>query len=202
MNETCENFPIHLKQWWKTAEDKQLQPTVVRLKVNARTFDVSIKATAQKASNAATLDNEDAWKSGDLLEVFVQDPSADFYTEWHITPEGRRWRKRFDLQSPDSEKPFHSDWITEKDIPACKNELKKGLWIADFSIPWTFLTKTGKKPDSLRWTVCRYDYNGNLDSPILSSTAPLTQPNFHRRMEWNFIVLTKEQKIGMTQGPE
>jgi hypothetical protein len=56
-------------------------------------------------------------------------------------------------------------------------------WTVEGRIPWTAFAKTGGRPkagDRWRFALCRYDYSATLDHPELSSTAPLTQPDFHR----------------------
>jgi hypothetical protein len=56
-------------------------------------------------------------------------------------------------------------------------------WTVEGRIPWTAFKPTGGRPeagDKWRFALCRYDYSATLDKPELSSSAPLTQPDFHR----------------------
>jgi hypothetical protein len=56
-------------------------------------------------------------------------------------------------------------------------------WTVEGRIPWTAFKATGGAPkagDKWRFALCRYDYSVAFDRPELSSTAPLTQPDFHR----------------------
>jgi Carbohydrate family 9 binding domain-like len=56
-------------------------------------------------------------------------------------------------------------------------------WTVEGRIPWTAFKATGGRPkegEKWRFALCRYDYSVTLDRPELSSTAPLTQPEFHR----------------------
>jgi hypothetical protein len=56
-------------------------------------------------------------------------------------------------------------------------------WTVEGRIPWTAFKATGGRPPAgatWRFALCRYDYSAALDRPELSSTAPLTQPDFHR----------------------
>jgi hypothetical protein len=56
-------------------------------------------------------------------------------------------------------------------------------WSVEGRIPWSAFTASGGQPKpGDRWTfaLCRYDYSIAYDEPDLSSTARLTQPNFHR----------------------
>jgi hypothetical protein len=56
-------------------------------------------------------------------------------------------------------------------------------WAVEGRIPWTAFKATGGRPEAgatWRFALCRYDYSAALDRPELSSSAPLTQPDFHR----------------------
>ena len=56
-----------------------------------------------------------------------------------------------------------------------------GSWSAELTIPWSAFGLTGIPVSGTTWqfAVCRYNYNGGLESPELSSTAPLAQRSFH-----------------------
>ncbi len=56
-------------------------------------------------------------------------------------------------------------------------------WTVEGRIPWTGFAVTGGRPQpgaAWRFALCRYDYSVAFDRPELSSTAPLTQADFHR----------------------
>jgi hypothetical protein len=56
-------------------------------------------------------------------------------------------------------------------------------WTVEGRIPWTAFKATGGRPkpgDKWKFALCRYDYSVYLERPELSSTAPLTEPDFHR----------------------
>jgi hypothetical protein len=56
-------------------------------------------------------------------------------------------------------------------------------WTVEGRIPLSAFQASGAKPqagDKWRFALCRYDYSVAFDRPELSSTAPLTQPDFHR----------------------
>jgi hypothetical protein len=56
-------------------------------------------------------------------------------------------------------------------------------WTVEGRIPLSAFQLSGDKPqagDKWRFALCRYDYSVAFDRPELSSTAPLTQPDFHR----------------------
>jgi hypothetical protein len=56
-------------------------------------------------------------------------------------------------------------------------------WRVEGRIPWTAFKATGGRPkagDKWKFALCRYDYSATLERPETSSTAPLTQSDFHR----------------------
>lgn len=56
-------------------------------------------------------------------------------------------------------------------------------WSVEGAIPWEVFRPTGGRPEpgaKWRFALCRYDYSVAFDQPELSSTAPLTQRDFHR----------------------
>jgi len=64
-------------------------------------------------------------------------------------------------------------------------------WTVEGRIPWTAFKATGGRPkegEKWRFALCRYDYSATLDQPEQSSTAPLTQPDFHRYEDYGEIV--------------
>jgi hypothetical protein len=72
-----------------------------------------------------------------------------------------------------------NDW-TDKD---------KG-WSVEGRIPWKAFEATGGRPkagDKWRFALCRYDYSVAYDRPDLSSTAPLTQSDFHRWEDYGVL---------------
>jgi hypothetical protein len=63
-------------------------------------------------------------------------------------------------------------------------------WTVEGRIPWTAFKATGGRPkpgDKWRFALCRYDYSTAFDHPELSSTAPLTQPDFHRYEDYGVL---------------
>ncbi|MCI0461335.1 MAG: carbohydrate-binding family 9-like protein [Gemmataceae bacterium] len=64
-----------------------------------------------------------------------------------------------------------------------KWEDKDEGWTVEGRIPWSAFKATGGRPkagDVWRFALCRYDYSVAFDQPETSSSAPLTQANFHR----------------------
>ncbi|HLX59792.1 MAG TPA: carbohydrate-binding family 9-like protein [Planctomycetota bacterium] len=63
-------------------------------------------------------------------------------------------------------------------------------WIVEGKIPWTDFVQTGGKPipnSEWRFALCRYDYSKDFEEPEMSTSAPLTQQNFHRYEDYGAI---------------
>jgi hypothetical protein len=60
-------------------------------------------------------------------------------------------------------------------------------WTVEGRVPWSAFNPSGGKPkpgDEWRFALCRYDYGPDGTKPILMSSAPLTQPSFHRHEDY------------------
>jgi Carbohydrate family 9 binding domain-like len=76
------------------------------------------------------------------------------------------------------------------------DDVDKG-WTVEGRIPWTGFKPTGGRPkpgDKWRFALCRYDYSVKFDRPELSSTAPLTQPEFHRYEDYGELTFVRPGK--------
>ena len=70
-------------------------------------------------------------------------------------------------------------------------------WTVEGRIPWTAFRATGGKPragDQWRFALCRYDYSATLAEPDLSSTAPLTVPDFHHYEDYGTLTFVGPQQ--------
>jgi hypothetical protein len=67
-------------------------------------------------------------------------------------------------------------------------------WTVEGRIPWTAFEATGGRPKpGAKWkfALCRYDYSKAFDAVETSSTAPLTQPNFHHYEDYGDLTFVK-----------
>jgi hypothetical protein len=68
-------------------------------------------------------------------------------------------------------------------------------WTVEGRIPWKAFAPSGGRPQpgaKWRFALCRYDYAVTLESPELSSTAPLTKPDFHRYEDYGALTFVQE----------
>jgi hypothetical protein len=67
-------------------------------------------------------------------------------------------------------------------------------WAVEGRIPWNAFEATGGRPKpGAKWkfALCRYDYSVAFDAVETSSTAPLTQPSFHRYEDYGELTFVK-----------
>lgn len=70
-------------------------------------------------------------------------------------------------------------------------------WTVEGRIPWSAFVASGGRPKpgtKWRFALCRYDYSVAYDRPDLSSTAPLTQPDFHRYEDYGELSFVGPEK--------
>jgi hypothetical protein len=70
-------------------------------------------------------------------------------------------------------------------------------WTVEGRIPWTAFQANGGRPKAgakWRFALCRYDYSVTLDRPEMSSTAPLTQEDFHRYEDYGELTFVGPPK--------
>lgn len=140
----------------------------------------------------ATTDNQKMWTLGDVAEFFVK-PGADRtdYWEIHVNP------KNFlmDIHIPDRERFIRGE-VTWEQVVAPSSGTRWRVWVRDdgwaveICVPWrAFGFETVLAPGTIwHFAVCRYNYNGDLENPEHSSTAHLTQFDFHRWEEFTELV--------------
>jgi len=78
-----------------------------------------------------------------------------------------------------------------------KWEDKDTGWTVEGRIPWKAFQSAGGKPKAgAKWSfaLCRYDYSTAFDRPELSSSAPLTQPDFHRYEDYGMLTFVGPEK--------
>lgn len=78
-----------------------------------------------------------------------------------------------------------------------KVEDKDGGWIVEGRIPWSGFKATGGRPaPGAKWkfALCRYDYSWTLEQPELTSSAPLTKPDFHRYEDYGELTFVGNAK--------
>jgi hypothetical protein len=132
--------------------------------------------------------NDHLW-NGDVFELFLK-PSADrpAYFEFQANPRGLVFEMAFPKREPNSGEFTTAPILGNKALVALKGTLdqpgdRDEGWSVEGRIPWSAFAPSGGKPvagDEWSFAICRYDYGPTGTKPITMSSAPLSQPNFHR----------------------
>lgn len=185
----CAARPIVLQQCWLPMPQRTFQPGTVWLAATGDALLIFAKLTGSSARTTATVDNQWLWELGDVFEIFVQSYGGDSYFEFQIAPNGRLLQ----LHYPSACAPrqdgvsqyLRSDRLIEF---ASHHEAKTQEWRIAVRLPVSNLLPPRKVAEGAEWRMacCRYDYAAD-GSFVLSSTAHLSRPDFHRIGEWSRI---------------
>ena len=170
---------LDFHQHWLSKREPHFCPGSIVLGSDSQYLVGHVILTDHFIKNSAKQRGDRTWEMGDVFEIFIKRADQKKYWEFHITPEN------FHLSlalPPAEERPDLSidEFESRVEISPHKN-----LWQINWRIPWSIFDI--KNPSSVLWQMsfCRYDYSENPnDRPVLSSTSPLTKPNFHRIQEW------------------
>jgi hypothetical protein len=139
--------------------------------------------------------DSNTWED-DAVELFLKPQDhAHHYYEVHVTA----LNTTLDLLIPRRGAgtfhrftPWESDIRSAVIVKGTLNEWRdtdKG-WIVEAAIPLAAFAQDTPKPqlgDRWRFAVCRYNYSVYLDGKELSSTARLTEADFHRHEEYDYV---------------
>ena len=192
-----------LRQHWRPTAELGLNPGWARIRWNDTGLLYEAVFLQQRPANRARRLNERTWELGDIAEFFLQDPSTGRYLELHVTPENQRlqlvWpldgleRFRAGTAPLDDFLIPHPRWVESHTVVAAD------YWTARTFIPYSCLgLESPPRAQMLRTAVCRYDRSHGPE--LFSSTAPLTEPNYHRHEEWaELSLLPAVSRAGLMQ---
>jgi len=179
---------LPLRQAWREQTECDFQPGWARVRWIGSSLSYDVVLAARSPRNRARRLNEPTWELGDVCEIFAESPGDSQYLEVHVTPENQRLQLRWTKKTHDA---FSAGKMSLADAMESNpqwvesaSEVSSGYWRVAVLIPGR-LVKNGERK-CLRTAVCRYDCD-SPNGPVLSSTADLRQPCYHRLKEWNQI---------------
>lgn len=183
--------------WLGAATPDGINPGWARIRWSREELCFDAILTGRGARNGANRLNQRTWELGDICEVFLQVPAAATYLELHVTPENHRlqlsWPEDGLERFRSGADPLEAFTIADPAWVTSTTEVTSEGWCARLRVPAAVLGQPSLSPgQSFRAAVCRYDCSGGPAPgpvPRLSSTAPLTAPSYHRRHEWEVLVL-------------
>lgn len=172
-------------QAWREAPEPELAPGTVRMAWNEAGFWVLATLEDACVFTRAESDQQRLWTLGDVFEIFLRDLAGEEYLELHTAPNGCRLQLRFASgrvieQMRDGEAVFE-DALAREECFRSEVRLVAGGWQVLACVP-----VTGRR---LKVSFGRYDYRDAETPPVLSSTSPHAELNYHRQHEWREVVL-------------
>lgn len=179
-----------LRQAWRPAPEPDFNPGWARAHWTAAALHVEAVFVGCDQRNRARGLNERTWELGDIFEFFIRAEGAARYLEVHVTPENHRLQLRWPEGGLADFRAGRAglDRFTVDDPTWVASEVRRepDHWGVRLVVPWRCLELPGAEaaaPRSiLHACVCRYDCGRGRE--VLSSTAPLREPNYHRREDW------------------
>lgn len=164
------------------------------LRWNAAGMIVDSVFASPRPRNAARTLNEHTWELGEVTETFLEEDGADTYAEVHVTPENQRLQLRFPHGGIDAlragKQRLESFLISDPAWVESQTWIRPGFWAARLLLPPSFFSPGFLRAGSVfRGTFCRYDC-ADAGEPVLSATAPLAEPSYHRRQDWQTFRLS------------
>jgi hypothetical protein len=188
---------IEFGQPWLKKTEPLFAAAQVRVALSGMSLSVFATFRDHDVFNPVGHFNVPAFPHGDVFEVFLRPQGQAAYYEFHITPGGAllqlRWpepMRNVPLDWPGVADPLLPYKITRWRLRVQTREIKKG-WEAHVQIPLKRIFEDDPPWDGslLRAGFARYDYTRGRLRPVLSATAPLREPDFHRTAEWHMLEL-------------
>lgn len=184
-----------LGQCWRAQTEADFRPAMVRVGWRQNSLLAFAELEDADIFTRATAHNQRMWELGDTFEMFLQPADSAGYAEFHVTPNNLRLQLRF----PDL---------------AARRRAQATNSVEELILPdGTFHSRTWTQPENCRWfvlaeiparSICgapiplpgctwrfsfsRYDCWRDRPEPMISSSSPHSQANFHRREEWGVLL--------------
>lgn len=189
-----------LGQPWLAQPDPRFAPGVVRIGLQGTNLLLLAELTDLEPANRAAGWNEPTWKLGDVLELFFQaeEPLAEDYYEFHVTPENQRLQLHF--PSGDVFRQTCRGVVPLSTCHVNESLFESRVRIAPARDRWEVFMRidlaplfpdSAGVPGKIRFLVSRYDYQPGEAMPVRScnEASRLLCPDFHYRPAWTVALL-------------
>jgi hypothetical protein len=185
-----------LGQYWCSKPQKDFLPATVRTGWTDRALVVLAELEDSDIFNPVTEFNAMSFQSGDVFEMFLRPEEQSAYCEFHISPQNQRLQLRFPssdaLRKPRQEPGIPKDWmIYDRQIDSrVRIDAAHNRWWVLAALPVDMVADSKRVGPGSRWlfSFSRYDYTRGTPAPVLSSTSPHREVNFHRQQEWGTLL--------------
>ena len=185
-----------LRQAWRDEPEPEFKPTKVRVGWRENALWVFAEMQDLDIFNPATRFNEEAYRLGDVFELFIRPAAQETYYELHVSPNNVQLQLVFPnsagegiRQSQSISSHFTSGML--ETYTHIDSDSKR--WRVLARVP-AAISETREIQDNDVWlfSFCRYDYTkGNID-PVISSTSAHKIADFHRQQEWSCLKFSGE----------
>ncbi|MEE2657257.1 MAG: carbohydrate-binding family 9-like protein [Candidatus Latescibacterota bacterium] len=186
----CEALPFRCH--WEGAVAMPQEGGVAYVGASSEGLSFYTRLIDSDPMSTAIQDNEPLFQLGDVAEFFIK-PGVDRpeYWEIHLSPNDLMMDLLFPRRGAIGDGVATWEEIVAADSGARKRvQVLSDGWAAQLVVPWAAFDAQSApdKGEVWQFAVCRYNYNGGLESPELSSVAPLTEAGFHRHEEYLDLV--------------
>jgi hypothetical protein len=186
--------PCQLLQSWQSEFSPGFAPASVRVGWRENCLLVFAELTDGDIYSYATGINQRLWELGDAFEIFLRPASHPDYIQLDITP-NNHWMQ---LRITSAEALRRAQTANEfAGLVMPGNWFRTATWLFPENDRWFVYAAIPARAvcgcDSLsaekQWyfSFSRYDYTRGQMEPVISSTSPHAQANFHRQQEWGVI---------------
>lgn len=186
--------PCRLRQAWQERESSNFAPALVRTGWRHNSFLVYAELTDADIFTQASGLNQRLWELGDAFEIFLRPEGDEAYVEFQVAPNNQRLQLRY-VSRAALDRARKTGSLADALIPGAAFRSK--IWIEDQNSRWHIFAEIPAQvvcgsTDSLgggRWhfSFSRYDYTQGVAEPVISSTSPHAEANFHRQQEWGVL---------------
>ncbi len=173
-------------QAWRSKPDPGFRPASVRTGWKDRSLFVYAVLQDDDIFNPVTKFNTPAFQHGDVFEIFLRPNGQEAYFEFHVNPNNQQFRltipsaEAFRVQREITGIP--PSWFNTDPV------LDSQVWVEPEQNRWRVLATLTldqiAQVDGWLFSFSRYDYTRGAPAPVLSSSSPHPEIDFHRQQEW------------------
>jgi hypothetical protein len=186
--------PCALGQAWRATTEPGFAPGQVRAGWRRDALLLFAELTDRDIFTRATAANQRMWELGDTFEIFLRSANRPEYVELHVTPNNQRLQLRIlhteALRRAQAANEF-AEFILRGNVfhSATWVQPEQQKWFVYAAIPAIAVCGQDQVNVGSRWlfSFSRYDYTRGGGEPVISSTSPHAEPDFHRQQEWGML---------------
>lgn len=182
---------LALEQAWRQEQEEDFSPGAVRLMWSPEALLIAASLEDEDIIATDAQPNDAAYTEGDAFEMFIRPFADESYVELHVTPENVHLALRFPKAGVVREAPMEQFTIDPFSFTSTVQvDRIAACWTVAADIPWSLLgLPDGRRGVELLASFSRYDYTEGRPEPVLSSSSPHAECDFHRQQEWAKLVL-------------